>query len=204
MGRSTRKALLFAVAKSDSFLGTATNSRKRCLRDQKAGWEEKPKGRQVLRTEVASGSQVRNEQDGAAQGGCHAELPVGSVGNALGLPFAATAKAQVEAGVGVGPAVVTLLLSTVPRYATGAITTITLMPAPPMAITGLSWFNGGVFIGVGPWYGWGWRMAGEVAADTAIAADTEGAADTADAALCWSRSLCRRRGSRICRRSRRG
>jgi hypothetical protein len=49
-----------------------------------AGWEKKPKGRQVLKTKVASDSQIRTELCGSAQGGSHAEFPLGSFGDVYG------------------------------------------------------------------------------------------------------------------------
>ena len=56
----------------------------------------------------------------------------------------------------------------------------------PYGYYGPNWFSGGVFIGVGPWYGWGVAAAGgwiavgtAIAADTAIVADTDMAAHAA-------------------------
>jgi len=56
----------------------------------------------------------------------------------LALPFAATANAQEEVGVGVGPAVVPAPMDYGPRYAIGVTTLITHMRAPLTAITGHS------------------------------------------------------------------
>ena len=51
---------------NDSLIGTATKRRETCLRYTEAGWEKKPISRQVLKTELDSGSQARYEKDGGS------------------------------------------------------------------------------------------------------------------------------------------
>ena len=92
-----------------------------------------------------------HEQRDAAQGGVMRNTRLVLLAMLLALPFAVSAKAQVGVGVGVGPAVVdgpgltitqrAATTVTVRRYASGAITPITPMPALLTAITGLSWFS---------------------------------------------------------------
>ena len=77
----------------------------------------------------------------------------------LVLPFAvvATANAQVAVGIGVGPAVVD------PGYGgygppdcSWGYYAYYPYACAPYGYYGPDWFAGGIFIGAGPWYGWGW------------------------------------------------
>ena len=67
-----------------------------------AGWEEKPKDRQVLKTEVSSGSQVRNNVGGQHKEGVMRSYRLVLLAMLFALPFTVIAKAQVDVGVGVG------------------------------------------------------------------------------------------------------
>ena len=145
----------------------------------------------------------------------------------LAVPFAVTAKAQVGVGVGVGvgPAVVGGGYDYADGYDYGPpVCDWGYYPYYPYACAPYGYYGpnglyGGVFIGAGPWYGWGRGMGladtDTVAADmatagavmaTADAADmgTATAADTADAlpmlevrhvalSAAAARGLCRRR-----------
>ena len=142
-----------------------------------AGWEKKPKGRQVLKTKVASGFP---DPDRALWVSAKEDVMRSSrlvlLAMLMALPFAASAKAQVDVGVGVGPAVVdgpgaydyarTTAMLTVPRYANGVITLITRMLAHLTAITGpvvlwrrVYWRRPLVPLGLGRhgWGGYGYR-----------------------------------------------
>src|SRR5580698_10830346 len=79
----------------------------------------------------------------------------------LALPLAATAHAQVAVGVGVGPAVVAA-----PAYDYGygygppacdwGYYPYYPYSCAPYGYYGPSYFVGGLFIGAGPWYHYGW------------------------------------------------
>jgi hypothetical protein len=77
----------------------------------------------------------------------------------VALPFALVpaANAQVAVGVGVGPAVVAA-----PGYYYGppdcewGYYAYYPYACAPYGYYGPNWFVGGLFIGVGPWYHWGW------------------------------------------------
>src|SRR5579863_5268431 len=71
------------------------------------------------------------------------------------LPFAAVpASAQVGVGIGVGPAVVDPGYYGPPDCEWGYYSYYPYACAP-YGFYGPNWFYGGVFIGAGPWYGWG-------------------------------------------------
>ncbi|MGB6720163.1 MAG: hypothetical protein WBE72_05165, partial [Terracidiphilus sp.] len=74
----------------------------------------------------------------------------------LAVPFAATARAQVEAGVGVGPDVVAAPDAYGPPVCDWGYYAYYPYACAPYGYYGPNWFYGGVFIGAGPWYGWGW------------------------------------------------
>ena len=99
------------------------------------------------------------------------------------LPFAVMANAQVAVGVGVGPAVADpgyYGAITAPRIASGAITPITRMPAPLMAITVLTGFTAASSSASDRGTDGAGVMAGAVADGATVAADTATAvADTA-------------------------
>jgi len=73
------------------------------------------------------------------------------------LPFAAVsaANAQVGVGVGVGPAVVESPAYYGPPDCSWGYYSYYPYACAPYGYYGPSWFAGGLFIGVGPWYGWG-------------------------------------------------
>ena len=91
----------------------------------------------------------------------------------LALPLAATANAQVAVGVGIGPAV-----GIRPRCLRPLVCDWGYYPyypygCAPYGYYGPNWFVGGLFIGAGPWYHYGWYgHPGYRMADTAIAAPT--------------------------------
>src|ERR1039457_3955036 len=124
-----------------------------------AGWEEKPKDRQVLKTEVSSGSQVRNNVGGQHKEGVMRSYRLVLLAMLFALPFTVIAKAQVDVGVGVGPAVVAGPDDYGYGYAPPVCEWGYYAYAPygcaPYGYYGPQWFYGGVFIGAGPWYGWG-------------------------------------------------
>ncbi|MGB6192534.1 MAG: hypothetical protein WBF42_08710, partial [Terracidiphilus sp.] len=76
----------------------------------------------------------------------------------LALPFAASAKAnaQVSVGIGVGPAVVASPGFYGPPSCGWGYYPFYPYACAPYGYYGSSWFVGGVFIGAGPWYHWGW------------------------------------------------
>src|ERR1700688_3627342 len=126
-----------------------------------AGWEEKPKDRQVLKTEVSSGSRVRNKVDGQHKEDVMRSYRLVLLAMLFALPFTVIAKAQVDVGVGVGPAVVGGPEDYGYEYAPPVCDWGYYPYAPygcaPYGYYGPQWFYGGVFIGAGPWYGWGYR-----------------------------------------------
>ena len=76
------------------------------------------------------------------------------------VPFAATANAQVAVGVGVGPAVVADPGYYGPPECAWGYYPYYPYACAPYGYYGPNWFYGGVFIGAGPWYGWGYRGYG--------------------------------------------
>src|SRR5579871_909965 len=76
----------------------------------------------------------------------------------LALPFAMNAKAnaQVSVGIGVGPAVVASPGYFGPPACSWGYFPYYPYSCAPYGYYGSSWFTGGVFIGAGPWYHWGW------------------------------------------------
>ncbi len=72
-------------------------------------------------------------------------------------PFAVTAMAQdVEEDVGVGPALVAAPMVYGPPVCEWGYYAYYPYACAPYGYYGPGWFYGGVFLGVGPWYGWGW------------------------------------------------
>jgi hypothetical protein len=71
------------------------------------------------------------------------------------LPFAATANAQVLVGVGLGPVLVDAPVVYGPPVCDWGYYLYYPYDCAPYGYYGPDWFYGGVFIGVGPWYGWG-------------------------------------------------
>lgn len=80
------------------------------------------------------------------------------------IPFAVSSSAQVSVGVAVGAPVVAGTVTYGPLGPVGygppdcAWGYYSYYPyaCAPYGYYGPSWFASGVFIGVGPWYGWGW------------------------------------------------
>lgn len=115
------------------------------------------KGRRVLRTE--RGSPGPN----SGKPGQHKEdvmryIRLSLVAMLLAVPFLAvsTAHAQVAVGVGVGPDVVAAPYAYGPPDCEWGYYAYYPYACAPYGYYGPNWFVGGVFIGVGPWYGWGW------------------------------------------------
>lgn len=74
----------------------------------------------------------------------------------LALPFAATAAGAQEAvGVGVGPEVAAPPVDYGPPACEWGYYSYYPYACSPYGYYGPQWFYGGMFIGVGPWYGWG-------------------------------------------------
>lgn len=78
----------------------------------------------------------------------------------LSLPFAATAKATVIVGVVDGPEYVPAPVAYGPPVCEWGYYSYYPYTCAPYGYYGSDWFYDGVFIGVGPWYGWGWRDHG--------------------------------------------
>src|SRR5579863_4827679 len=78
----------------------------------------------------------------------------------LVVPFAATSHAQVAIGVGVGPAVVAAPVAYGPPVCEWGYYSYYPYDCAPYGYYGPDWFAGGVFIGAGPWYHWGWGGRG--------------------------------------------
>ena len=75
----------------------------------------------------------------------------------VGLAATATkADAQVGVGVGIGPAVVDAPMVYGPPACDYGYYAYYPYACAPYGYYGPNWFSGGLFIGVGPWYGWGW------------------------------------------------
>jgi hypothetical protein len=72
------------------------------------------------------------------------------------VPFAAVSHAQVAIGVGVGPAVVPAPVVYGPPACSWGYYPYYPYDCAPYGYYGPSWFVGGVFIGAGPWYHWGY------------------------------------------------
>src|SRR5215469_10560000 len=73
------------------------------------------------------------------------------------LPFAsARAQVAVGVGVGVGPAVVPVPVAYGPPDCAWGYYPYAPYACAPYGYYGPSWFVNGIFLGVGPWYGWGW------------------------------------------------
>ena len=125
-----------------------------------AGWEEKPKDRQVLKTEVSSGSQVRNKVGGQHKEDVMRSYRLVLLAMLFALPFTVIAKAQVDVGVGVGPAVVggpdDYGYAYAPPVCDWGYYSYAPYACAPYGYYGPQWFYGGMFIGAGPWYGRGW------------------------------------------------
>ena len=77
----------------------------------------------------------------------------------LVLPFSMKANAQVGIGVGIGPVVAAPYGYYGPPDCEWGYYSYYPYACAPYGYYGPDWFAGGVFIGVGPWYGWGrgWR-----------------------------------------------
>jgi hypothetical protein len=76
------------------------------------------------------------------------------------VPFAATAHSQVAVGIGVGPAVVAAPYAYGPPACDWGYYAYYPYSCAPYGYYGPTWFAGGVFIGAGPWYHYGWGHYG--------------------------------------------
>ena len=76
------------------------------------------------------------------------------------VPLAATSHAQVAVGIGVGPAVVEAPYAYGPPVCQWGYYSYYPYDCAPYGYYGPSWFAGGLFIGAGPWYHWGWGGRG--------------------------------------------
>src|SRR4051812_6671835 len=83
------------------------------------------------------------------------------------VPLATVAKAQVSVGIGIGPAVVAdpyayddYGYSYAPPICAWGYYPYYPYTCAPYGYYGPQWFTSGIFIGTGPWYGWGWRHTG--------------------------------------------
>ena len=76
----------------------------------------------------------------------------------LSLPFAASAKAEVV--VAIGPEYVPAPVVYGPPVCEWGYYSYYPYACAPYGYYGPDWFYSGVFIGAGPWYGWGWRDHG--------------------------------------------
>ncbi len=74
----------------------------------------------------------------------------------LVVPFAMRADAQVAVGVGIGPAVVAAPVAYGPPVCEYGYYAYYPYSCAPYGYYGPDWFAGGIFIGAGPWYHWGW------------------------------------------------
>lgn len=74
----------------------------------------------------------------------------------LVIPFTMTANAQVAVGVGIGPAVVAAPVAYGPPVCDWGYYAYYPYACAPYGYYGPEWFAGGLFIGAGPWYHWGW------------------------------------------------
>ena len=154
------KTLLFPLGLYDSFGRDRNLTAEMLFACSEAGRGEEPKGRQVLRTEVDSGSQVQIDGTGQHKENVMRSLRLFLVAMLLALPFAAVAKAQVAVGVGVGPAVVDAPEVYGPPVCDWGYYAYYPYACAPYGYYGPQWFYGGVFLGVGPWYGRGWGGRG--------------------------------------------
>lgn len=78
----------------------------------------------------------------------------------LAFPLATTAKAQVVVGIGVAPVYVPAPVVYGPPVCEWGYYSYYPYACAPYGYYGPEWFYSGVFIGVGPWYGWGGRDHG--------------------------------------------
>jgi len=78
----------------------------------------------------------------------------------LALPFAVKAPAQVAVGVGIGPAIVAPPVAYGPPVCDWGYYNYYPSACAPYGYYGPEWFSDGLFIGVGPWYHWGWGRGG--------------------------------------------
>jgi hypothetical protein len=78
----------------------------------------------------------------------------------LVVPLAARVQAQEAAEVGVGPEMVPAPEVYGPPVCDWGYYPYYPYACAPYGYYGPDWFYGGVFVGVGPWYHWGWRGRG--------------------------------------------
>jgi hypothetical protein len=115
-------------------------------------------GRQVLRTEATRVQDPDKTRIGQHKEGVMRMFRWILIAMLVVLPFAAVsaANAQVAVGVGVGPAVVAAPAYYGPPACSWGYYPYYPYACAPYGYYGPSWFVGGLFIGAGPWYHWGW------------------------------------------------
>jgi len=123
-----------------------------------AGWEEKPRSRQVLKTELASGAGSKTNATGRHKEDAMRMTRLVLFAMLLAVPFAVTAKAQEM--VGVGPEVVAPPMAYGPPVCEWGYYAYYPYACAPYGYYGPEWFYGGLFIGAGPWYHRGWYGRG--------------------------------------------
>jgi len=115
-------------------------------------------GRQVLKLGRMLGSRVQTGRIGQHMEEIMKGLKLVLMAMLLALPLALApvANAQVAVGVGVGPAVVAAPVAYGPPDCEWGYYAYYPYGCAPYGYYGPNWFLGGVFIGAGPWYHWGW------------------------------------------------
>ena len=130
------------------------------FKEVEAGRKTKTERPGVLRPEATPGSSPGKVRAGQHKEEVMRKLRLVLLAMLVVLPFAVVANAQVAVGVGVGPAVVP-----VPGYydydyygppdCEWGYYAYYPYACAPYGYYGPDWFMSGVFIGAGPWYGWG-------------------------------------------------
>ena len=156
--RIIRQAL--SLAGHDSLGKDRNLTAETLLEGSEAGGVEKPGGRQVLRTEVDSESQVQRSRTGQHMEDVMKKMRLVLFAILLALPFATLAKAQEAVDAGVGPAVAAVPYAYGPPVCEWGYYSYYPYACAPYGYYGPGWFYGGVFIGAGPWYHRGWYGRG--------------------------------------------
>src|ERR1700744_1012428 len=114
-------------------------------------------GTQTGGAEKFKGFQSR-QSGRTARGGCMKSFRFVLMAMLLAVPLALASKAnaQVGVGVGVGPAVVDAPYAYGPPDCAWGYYPYYPYGCAPYGYYGANWFVGGLFIGAGPWYHWGW------------------------------------------------
>src|SRR5580698_10868426 len=72
------------------------------------------------------------------------------------LAFVPQAQARVFIGVGIGPVIAPVPYAYGPPECSYGYYDYYPYDCAPYGYYGAGWFNSGIFLGVGHWYGWGW------------------------------------------------